>query len=146
MGGGFWAGLSGSWLPEGHDEAAEDDEGSSGVDGAGGGLVELEAGDELGDKEEENDVDAEELAEVDAGGVEKEGVGDEDEGSCEEPDEAARAGGVVKAGLEAGVALDFEIGGEGEDEEGADGIGDELGEGVHGWPRRGVWVDVFWVW
>jgi hypothetical protein len=90
--------------------------------------MKLEFGHELRNHEEERDVDAEELAEVDLRRVEEEAVADEDGGTGGEPAETARAVRVPEAGREAGVAVDFEIGGEREDGEGPERRGNELGE------------------
>ncbi len=115
-------------LPERHDDAAYDDQRAANVNGWRGRLVELELGYELRDHEEKDDVDAEQLAEIDLRRVEKEAVADKHGGAGGEPAKTFGAGRVPQPGGEAGVAVDFEVGGKREDGEGSKWRRDELGE------------------
>src|SRR5271154_1667729 len=129
-------------LPKRHNQAAEHDERTAEVDGLGGRLVELQLGDDLGDQEEEHDIDAQQLAEVHLGRVEEEAIADQDESAGEEPAQTPGAAGVIEPGLEAGVSLDLEIGSKGEHGEGTRRGGDELAEQIQRGPRAKMCVSI----
>ena len=95
--------------------------------------MEAELCNDLRDDKEKSDVDAEELAEVPLRQVDEEAVEAEGGDSEDEPLGALGSGGSIEAGLEEGVAKDFEGCGEGEDGKCTEGRGYELVEGVfHG--------------
>lgn len=112
--------------PEGDDQPSGHDESAAGVDGQRGRLTEADAIEHLSHEKKEDDVEAEQLAEVPAGDVDDRSVGREGECAGDDGKDArGDAAGAIKAGLKEGVSPGLKKGGEGEDGKGAEGIGDE---------------------
>lgn len=89
------------------------------VDGLAGRLMKLQLRNDLGNEEEEHNINSQKFAEIDLGRIQKETVANQHKGTRYEPSNLLRSGRVIKARLKASVALHLKIGGQNQDDENA---------------------------
>jgi hypothetical protein len=98
-------------VPDRHNQTTGHDEGPAAPYGLTRRLIKLQLSDDLGNDEEEGDIDAKELTEIDLGGVQEQAVANKHDCSRDEPANLFRSSRMVQARLEAGIPLHLEVGG-----------------------------------